>query len=243
MSTPVDTTFTSLKAITAHIMSIISSAWQIPPGPSHFALTAQSQAIQEYGTGPHIPGIMLLCLKELMQVWSMTPQHSWHGKIIAWEALGDHIFDLPVTAPPLVDPIPVDLPSPPIITGNVTSPSTNMTTKSQDKGKGKAVVADSGPQVEGSRKRKLPMMLALSSTPLKLAMKSHKWAKSSCLVKSRPIMELEDDEDSIIEPFSGGVPEVILPWLSSIVVRTPTLPCSPQVLTKKPFGPACYGLG
>ncbi|KAG1733948.1 hypothetical protein EDB19DRAFT_1911287 [Suillus lakei] len=61
-------------------------------------------------------------------------RHSWHGKIIAWEALGDHTFDLLVTAPPSVGLILVDLPFTPVITGNVTGPSTNMTTKSQDKG-------------------------------------------------------------------------------------------------------------
>ncbi|KAG1733096.1 hypothetical protein EDB19DRAFT_1911678 [Suillus lakei] len=262
MSTPVDTTLTGLKALTAQIMFIVSSAQQIPLGASHFALTAQvsalvAQAVQEHGTGPHIPCIMLSCLKELMRMQNMTPQvwpdwhsigynnnrllrHSWHSKIIAWEALGDHTFDLPITGPPLVGLIPVDLPSTPIIAGNVASPSTNTTTKSRDKQKGKVMVADSEPEVEGSRKRKSPMLLALSSAPPKLAMKSHKQAKSSHLVKSRLMVESEDDEDSIIEPLSGGVLEVIIPQLSSIVVRIPTLPHSPRVPMKKPFSPATH---
>src|SRR5882757_4784047 len=41
MSTPVDTTLTGLKESTAHIKAIICGARQIPPGPSHFALTSQ----------------------------------------------------------------------------------------------------------------------------------------------------------------------------------------------------------
>ncbi|KAG1725114.1 hypothetical protein EDB19DRAFT_1948270 [Suillus lakei] len=168
MSTSVDTSFTSLKATTAQIMAIISGAWQIPLGPNHYSLTQisalVSQAVWEYGTGPHIPGIVLSCLKELIQVRSMTPQvwpnwysngyddlcllkHSWPSKIVAWQVLGDHTFDLPVAAPPLVGLIPVDLPSPPIITGNVASLSTNTTTKSWDRGKSKAIVADLEPEV------------------------------------------------------------------------------------------------
>jgi hypothetical protein len=69
-------------------------------------------------------------------------KHAWHPKILAWEELGDHSFDLPVAVPPSVGPIPVDLPSPPIVTDNAASSSTNTTTESwamvKDKGKGKA---------------------------------------------------------------------------------------------------------
>ncbi|KAG1827348.1 uncharacterized protein BJ212DRAFT_1294645 [Suillus subaureus] len=53
------------------------------------------------------------------------------------------------------------------------------------------------------------MILVLSSQPLKSAMKTHKHAKSSCFVKSKPLMESEDEEDMSI-----------------------------QVVMKKPFGPA-----
>ncbi|KAG1723090.1 hypothetical protein EDB19DRAFT_2029173 [Suillus lakei] len=165
-------------------------------------------------------------------------KHSWCSKIVAWEVLGDHTFDLPVAAPPSVGLIPVDLPSPPIIASNVASSSTNTTTKFWDKGKGKAIIADLEPEAEGSRKRKSPMMSALSFQLPKLVMKTYKRAKSTYIVKSRPFVELEDDEDSIIKPFLGGVLEVVLPWLSTIVARTPKSPHSPQVLTKKPFGPA-----
>ncbi|KAG1818580.1 uncharacterized protein BJ212DRAFT_1479586 [Suillus subaureus] len=246
MSTPVDNSLTGLKASTAQIMAIISGAQQIPLGNSHFSLTTQAQVIKDYGSGP-LPGIVLLCSKELLCIQGMTPQvwpnwhnigyndpclltHVWCPKFIAWEALGDHTFDLPVAAPPSTGPIPVDLPSPPICTGNVTSPSTSTTTEFWDKGKGKAVDADLEPKVEGSWKRKSPMILGLSSQPPKSAMKTHKHAKSSCWVMSKPLVDLEDKEDMGIQPLLGGVPEVILPWLSN-------LPRSPWVLTKKPFGP------
>ncbi|KAG0694474.1 hypothetical protein DFH29DRAFT_1006292 [Suillus ampliporus] len=176
MSTPVDTSFTGLKAITAQIMGIISSARQIPLGPSHFALTAQvtslvADVVKEYGTSPHIPGLMLSCSKELMRVRGMTPQvwpnwhsigydnprlmkHSWSSKIMAWEALGDHTFDLPVTAPPSTGLIPVDLPSLPVIASNVPGSSTNPTTEYRTRGKA--------------------------------------------------FVELEDDDEPISSPFSGG---------------------------------------
>ncbi|KAG1721657.1 hypothetical protein EDB19DRAFT_1917183 [Suillus lakei] len=179
MSTPVDTTLTSLKESTAHIKAIICGARQIPPGPSHFALTSQvtglvAHVVKEHGAGP-LPGIVLSCSKELMQVRSMSPQvwpdwfsighddprllkHPWHAKVLAWEALGDNTFDLPVAAPPSTGLIPVNLPSPPVHAGNVTGPSTNPTTKYWDKGKGKAVFADLEAEAEGSRKRKSPMI-------------------------------------------------------------------------------------
>ncbi|KAG1800690.1 uncharacterized protein BJ212DRAFT_1305224 [Suillus subaureus] len=247
MSTPVDNSLTGLKASTAQIMAIISSAWQILPGNSHFSLTTQAQVIKDYGSGP-LPSIMLSCSKELLHVWGMTPQvwpnwhniryddphlltHVWRPKLLTWEALGDHTLDLPVAAPPSTGPIPVDLPSPPICTGNVTSPSTSTTTKFQDKGKGKAVDADPEPEVEGSQKRKSPMILGLSSKLPKSAMKTRKHAKSSHWVTSKPLVDWEDEEDMGIQPLSGGVPEVVLPRLSNS-------PRSPWVPTKKPFGPA-----
>ncbi|KAG1801082.1 uncharacterized protein BJ212DRAFT_1487834 [Suillus subaureus] len=100
-----------------------------------------------------------------------------------------------------------------------------------DKGKGKAIDADPEPEVEGSQKRKSPMISGLSSQLPKSAMKTHKCVKSSCWVMSKPLVDSEDEEDVGIQPFSGGVLDVILPQLSN-------LPRSPQVLTKKPFGPA-----
>ncbi|KAG1821859.1 uncharacterized protein BJ212DRAFT_1547435 [Suillus subaureus] len=252
MSTPVDNSLTGLKASTAQIMAIISRAQQIPPGNSYFSLTTQisslvAQVIKDYGSGP-LPGIVLSCSKELLCVWGMTPQvwpnwhnigynnprlltHVWRPKLLTWEALGDHTFDLPVAAPPSTGPIPVDLPSPPIRTGNVAGPSTSTTTEFQDKGKGKAVDADLEPKAEGSWKRKSPMISGLSSQPPKSVMKTCKHAKSSCWVASKPLVDLEDEEDMGIQPLSGGVPEVILPQLSNS-------PRSPWVLTKKPFGPA-----
>ncbi|KAG2028801.1 hypothetical protein BDR03DRAFT_1019322 [Suillus americanus] len=49
-------------------------------------------------------------------------------------------------------------------------------------------------------------------------MKSHKHQRSARLVKSRPIVESEDDEDLVIQPLLHGVLEVVVPWLSTIVV-------------------------
>ncbi|KAG1808417.1 uncharacterized protein BJ212DRAFT_1485055 [Suillus subaureus] len=251
MSTPVDNSLTGLKASTAQIMAIISSARQIPLGNSHFSLTTQvsslvAQVIKDYGSGP-LPSIMLLCFKELLHVRGMTPQvwpnwhnirydnpcllmHVWRPKLLAWEALGDHTFDLPVAAPPSTGPIPVDLPSPPICAGNVASPSTSTTTKFWDKGKGKAIDADLEPELEGSWKRKSPMISGLSSQSPKSAMKTCKHVKSSHWVMSKPLVDLEDEEDMGIQPLSGGVPDVVIPRLSNS-------PRSPQVPTKKPFGP------
>ncbi|KAG0696674.1 hypothetical protein DFH29DRAFT_1004345 [Suillus ampliporus] len=206
MSTPVDTSFIGLKALTAQIMGIISGAQQIPLGQSHFALTAQvsslvSDVVKEYGTSPHIPGLVWPNWNSIGYDDPCLLKHSWRSKIVAWEALGDHTFDLPVAAPPSTGLIPVNLPSPPVITSNVASLSTNPTTKYQDKGKGKAIVVDSEPE-------------------------------------SKALLELEDDDEPIIKPVSCGVLEVVLPPHSKIVARTPNLPRSPWVLTKKPFGPA-----
>ncbi|KAG1717535.1 hypothetical protein EDB19DRAFT_1839717 [Suillus lakei] len=261
MSTPVDTTLTGLKESTAHIKAIICGARQIPLGPSHFALTSQvtglvAQVVKEHGDGP-LPGIVISCSKELMRVRSMSPQvwpdwfsighdnpcllkHPWHAKVLAWEALGDDTFDLPVAAPPSTGPIPVDLPSPPVHASNVAGPSTNPTTEYQDKGKGKAVFADPEAEAEGSRKRKSLMILEPSSQPPKSVMKSHKCMRSTRVVKSKPFVEseLEDDDQPMIKLFSGGVPEVVLPRLSTIIARTPNSPRSPRVPTKQPYGPA-----
>jgi hypothetical protein len=129
-------------------------------------------------------------------------KHAWHPKILAWEALGDHSFDLPVAVPPSVGPIPVDLPSPPIVTDNAAGSSTNMTTKSwamvKDMGKGKA---DLELEVDGSKKRKSPMISALPSQPPKSAIKGRKQVRSACIAKSRMVVESEDDEDPVIQVF------------------------------------------
>jgi hypothetical protein len=106
-----------------------------------------------------MPGLIASCSKELLRVRNMTPK-VWPN----WEQLGDASFDLPVAAPPSLGLIPVDLPSTPIVAGNITGPSNTQATKSRetvlDKGKGKA---DLAPEAEGSRKRKSSMILALSS--------------------------------------------------------------------------------
>ncbi|KAG1737445.1 hypothetical protein EDB19DRAFT_1829547 [Suillus lakei] len=252
MSTPVDTTLTGLKALTAQIKAIIYGARQIPPGPSHYALTSQvtglvagSSSQGPWGWTPARHHPFVLQGAHVWPNWHSIGyddphllRHPWRSQIVAWEELGDNSFDLPVTAPPSTGPIPVDLPSPPVHAGNVAGPSTNPTTKYQDKGKGKAIFADLEAEAEGSRKRKSPMISEPSSQPPKLAMKSHKHTRSTHAVKSKPFMESEDDDQLMIKPFSGGVPEVILPRLSTIIVRTPNSPRSPRVPTKQPFGPA-----
>ncbi|KAG0693612.1 hypothetical protein DFH29DRAFT_1007146 [Suillus ampliporus] len=238
MSTPVDTSSTGLKTITAQIMGIISGARQIPPGSQPPCSDSTGHFTRGVWEFTHIPGLVLSCSKELMRVRGMTPQHAWRAKVVAWEALGDRTFDLPVAAPPSTGPIPVDLPSPPVVASNVAGLSTKPTTEYRDKGKGKAVVVDSEPEAEGSRKRKSPMIPEVSSQPPKSAMKSHKRRKSTRIVKSKALVESEDDDEAIIKPVSRGVLEVVLPPRSKAVARTPNSPRSPRVPTKKPFGPA-----
>ncbi|KAG2029223.1 hypothetical protein BDR03DRAFT_1018716 [Suillus americanus] len=136
-------------------------------------------------------------------------RHTWYPKALTWKALGDLTFDLP-TAAPSTGLISVNLPSPAIPAGNVTSPSTNPTTESWDKGKGKAIFPDPEPEAEGSKKRKSPLISGLSSQPLKSAMKSHKCQRSAHLVKSKPIVESEDDEDSVVQRSSfPGSPQLL----------------------------------
>ncbi|KAG1764702.1 hypothetical protein EV702DRAFT_1051269 [Suillus placidus] len=225
-------------------------------GQAHFALTAQvttllGHIIRAYEKGDYMPGIVASCLKELMRVHSMTPRvwpnwhsighddpwvlkHAWRNKVRAWEALGDNSCDLHVLPNASTGPLTVDLPSPPILPSAPVLPSppfiagssSQTTSKFQDKGKGKEVAADLEPEVEGSRKRKSPMISGNSSQPLKSAMKGRKCVKSTRPVKSKPIVESEDDEETIVQPISRGVPVVVLPQLSTIIARQPQSPCS-----------------
>ncbi|KAG2146453.1 uncharacterized protein EDB93DRAFT_1104432 [Suillus bovinus] len=239
MSAPVDTSLTSLKEITAKIMAIITGARQLPLGHSHFSLTTQvstlvADAVRQYGSGPYLPGLVCSCSRELIRVRGMTPQvwpnwhsigyddtcllmHPWRSKVLAWEELGDYTFNLLVVSGPSVGPIPVDLPPSPVIAG----PSTNPASESWEKGK-EEVSNDSGTS--------LP-------TP-KCAIKTRKHAKTTGLAKFKAFVELEDEEDSVTQPISCGVPEVVLPQLSPDVARTSGSPRSPRSLKKKPFGPA-----
>ncbi|KAG2107942.1 uncharacterized protein F5147DRAFT_773925 [Suillus discolor] len=190
-------------------------------------------------------------------------KHSWRSKIQAWDALDDHSCDLPVIPNPSTAPLTVDLPSPlpipsapvhpspPVIPSapvppfppGLAGPSTLAPSGFRDKGKGKAVDVSLEPEVGGSRKRKSPLISGESSQPPKSAMKSHKWPKSARIVKSKPIVESEDDEDTIIQPLSRGVPEVVLPWISTLAQGTPHLPRSPRSPKKKSFGPASLTAG
>ncbi|KAG2364701.1 hypothetical protein BDR07DRAFT_1482176 [Suillus spraguei] len=129
---------------------------------------------------------------------------------------------------PSIGPITVDLPSPPVVASNVAGYSTHATTEFQDKGK----------EVEGSRKRKSPMMSGHSSSPLKSAKKGRKRVKATRNMKPKVFMESEDEEDSIVQPISSGVPALNLPQPSTIVVGTPHSPRSPHSPKKQLFGPA-----
>jgi hypothetical protein len=186
-------------------------------------------------------------------------KHAWRTKIRAWEALGDNSCDLSVVPDPSTGPLTVDLPSPapvpppaPVLPSppGVAGTSSTTTSEFRDKGKGKAVAINLEPEVEGSRKRKSPMISGHSSQPPKSAMKSRKRAKSNRPVKSAPVVESEDEEDTIVQVcrlahffhalnlfqlISRGVPEVVLPQLSTIVVRTPQLPRSPGSPKSTPF--------
>ncbi|KAG2336485.1 hypothetical protein BDR05DRAFT_1005814, partial [Suillus weaverae] len=145
----------------------------------------------------------------------------------------------PVLPSPPIPPSAPVLPSPPIVAGL----SSQTTSDFQDKGKGKEVAVDVEPEVEGSRKQKSPMISGHSSQPPKSVMKGRKRVKSTRPVKSKLIVESEDDEETIVQPISRGVPEVILPPLSTILVRQPQLPRSPGSPKKQSFGPASLTAG
>ncbi|KAG1718044.1 hypothetical protein EDD22DRAFT_964165 [Suillus occidentalis] len=265
MSTPVQTSLTGLKAFTVKLVGIIAGARHIPAstGEGHNVLTKQAytllgEIIQEHEKGDYIPGILASCSKELMRVHSMTPlvwpnqhsighddpqvsRHTWCNKIRAWEALGDHSCDLPVVPDlstgsltvNLSSPVPVPPPAPDLLSApvlpfppSIAGTSGTITSEFQDKGKGKAVAINLELEVQGSRKRKSPMISGHSSQPPKSL-----------------VIESEDEEDTIVQPISCGVPEVILPQLSTIVVRTPQLPYSPGSSKKQYFGPALMTAG
>ncbi|KAG2129244.1 uncharacterized protein EDB93DRAFT_1256305 [Suillus bovinus] len=237
MSAPVDTSLTGLKEITAKIMAIITGTRQLPPGHSHFSLTTQvstlvADAVRQYGSGPYLPGLMCLCSRELIHVRGMTPQ-VWPN----WHSIGyddTRLLTHPWRSKSFSRSNSCGFPPLPVIA----RPSTNPASESQEKGKGKAVVPDPEPEVEGSQKRKSPMIPALPSQPPKSAMKTRKLAKTTGLAKFRAFVESEDEEDSVTQPISCGVLEVVLPRLSPDVGRTSGSPWSPWSPKKKPFGPA-----
>ncbi|KAG2086753.1 uncharacterized protein F5147DRAFT_764907 [Suillus discolor] len=252
MSTPVQSSLADLKASTAQLVGIIAGARHIPAGSVdvQLALTKQvttllADIIRAHEKGEYIPGIVVSCSKELMR------------QVRAWEALGDNSCDLPVVPNPSTGPLTVNLPSPPVPSPTpvpspapvipsppvVAGPSGKTGTEFRDKGKGKAVSVDLEPEVGGSNKRKSPMISGHSSQPPKSAMKGRKRVKSTRLPKSKPFVESEDDEDPIVQPISRRVPEVVLPQLSTIVVRTPQLPRSPGSPKKQSFGPASLTAG
>ncbi|KAG2155977.1 uncharacterized protein EDB93DRAFT_1247622 [Suillus bovinus] len=235
MSTLVDTSLTGLKEITAKIMAIITGAWQLPPGHSHFSLTTQvstlvADVVQHYGSGPYLLGLVCSCSRELIRVRGMTPQvwPNWHSisKVLAWEELGDHTFDLPVVASPSIGPIPVDLPpSPGILPTLPPSPGRRE--------KVRQLSQDLEPEVEGSRKRKSPMIPALPSQPPKSTMKTRKQAKTTGLAKFKVFVESEDEEDLVTQCRRSSSPSS-----PQMLQGRPDHLRSPQSSKKKPFGPA-----
>ncbi|KAG1722776.1 hypothetical protein EDD22DRAFT_854088 [Suillus occidentalis] len=186
------------------------------------AYTLLGEIVREHEKGDYIPGIVASCSKELLRVRPMTPRvwpnwhsighddpwmskHAWRTKIHAWEALGDHSCDLSVVPDPSTGPLTVDLPSPapvpppaPVLPSppGISGTSGPQMSEFWDKGKGKAVAVNLAPEVEGSRKRKSPMISGHSSQPPKSAMKSRKRAKSTRPVKSAPVVKSEDEEDT-----------------------------------------------
>ncbi|KAG1720227.1 uncharacterized protein EDB91DRAFT_1088905 [Suillus paluster] len=253
MSTPAETSFAELKAITRQIVDIVWAAQLLPPGNSHLALRAQvtelvAKAVRDHADAPCIPGIVLSCSKELLHIRQMSPQvwpdwhsishdnprlqrHSWREKVFAWEALGDRTFDLPLKAPKSLDTVAIDLPSPPVVTGSIAGPSSGTIAESQekrqDKGKGKALDADLEPEADRRRKRKSPLISGVSSQPPKSAMKSCKRAKSARIVKSSEFVESKDEDED--KPAAQGGPVILLDRVTSV---------SPRVPKKAPFGPA-----
>ncbi|KAG1848870.1 hypothetical protein F4604DRAFT_1935152 [Suillus subluteus] len=267
MSAPVQTSLASLKAATAQLVDIISGARHIlaGTGEAHLALTAKATTlvgaiVRDFQNGPYMPGVVASC-SNIGHDDPRVSKHAWRSKVHAWEALGDNSCDLPVMPNPSTGPLTVDLPSPPIVpsppvlpsppglpaprvaASPVAGPSTNTTTEFRSKGKGKAIDGPLVPEVGGSRKRKSPLVSVQPSEPPKFAMKSRKWVKSTPDMKSSLVVESEDDDDAFIKPISSGVPEVILPWSSTIVVRTPHSPCSPGSPKKQAFGPASLTAG
>ncbi|KAG1727575.1 uncharacterized protein EDB91DRAFT_1253836 [Suillus paluster] len=252
MSTAAETSFAELKAITRQIVDIVCMAQLLPPGNSHLALKAQvteqvAKAVRDHEDAPCILGIVLSCSKELLCIRQVSPQdspdwhsishndcclqrHSWRHKVSAWEALGDQTFDLPVDAPKSPDTVVVDLPSPPVIAGSIASPLFSTINESRekhkDKGKGNVLDADLEHEVDGSRKRKSPLISGPFSQPPKSAMKSRKRAKSARVVKSAEFVESEDEH--VDKPAAQGGPVILVHSLTSV---------SPQIPKKRPFGP------
>ncbi|KAG1743529.1 hypothetical protein EDD22DRAFT_851486 [Suillus occidentalis] len=216
MSTPVQTSLASLKASTVKLVGIIASAQHIPAGTgeAHNILTKQAttllgEIIGEHEKGDYIPGIVASCSKELMRMHSMTPW-VWPN----WHSIGHDDPQVPLTIiPPSPAPVPPSapilpsapfLPSPP----GIASTSGMKMSEFQDKGKGKAATIDLIPEVEGSRKRKFPMISGYSSQPPKSTIKGCKCVKLTQLVKSNQFMESEDEEDTIVQvPHSPGFPK------------------------------------
>ncbi|KAG2049421.1 hypothetical protein BDR06DRAFT_1012086 [Suillus hirtellus] len=171
-------------------------------------------------------------------------RHTWHKQVYAWKALGDNSYDLSIVPNVSTGPLTVNLPSSPIpLSVPVTSPAPiipsppviarsfgKITPKVWDKGKGKATSVDLEPKVEGSNKRKSPMISRHSSQPPKFTMKACKRVKSSQLPKSKPFMKSEDNKDPIVQRFT-------------IVIRTPQLSWSPGSPKKQSFGLALLTAG
>ncbi|KAG2112074.1 uncharacterized protein F5147DRAFT_792731 [Suillus discolor] len=265
MSTPVQSSLADLKASTAQLVGIIAGARHILAGSVdvQLALTKQvttllADIIWAHEKGEYIPGIVASCSKKLMRVRSMTPRalpnwhgighddprvarHAWRKQVRAWEALGDNSCDLPVVPNPSTGPLTVNLPSPPVPSPTpIPSPAPVIPfphTYSFPRpchslpSRRRRTFQQDGYRVPGQRKSRREQQEEVPDDFWTL------------LPTSKPFVELEDDEDPIVQPILCRVPEVVLPQLSTIVVRTPQLPRSPGSPKKQSFGPASLTAG
>ncbi|KAG1722448.1 uncharacterized protein EDB91DRAFT_1088137 [Suillus paluster] len=256
MSNQADKSMADLKEITGQLLVIVCAAQQIPPGPSHFTLATQAselvaKAVRDHGDSTCLPRLVLSCSRELIQTRNCSPQealnwqiighddprlmqHSWRSKALAWQALGDHLFDLAHE----VNGGDTD---------NAPSPSMSVDGDALEKGKGK--VREVEPEKEKEREkpkdeqeklhRKWPFSRMSKPVP-KSAMKMPKRGKSGQEQKLRESVDSLDkeEEDRSSKPRSD-TPSVIVTWRVSPAQpsRPSGPPQSPGSPKKAPFSP------
>ncbi|KAG1726425.1 uncharacterized protein EDB91DRAFT_1086782 [Suillus paluster] len=257
MSNQANKSMADLKEITGQLLVIVRAAQQIPPGPSHFALATQAselvaRAVWDHGKSACLPGLVLSCSRELIQTRNCSPQeapnwrsighddpqlmqHSWCSKALAWQALGDHLFNLAHE----VDGSATD---------NAPGPSTSVDGDALEKGKEKAREVE--PELEKEMEkpkeeqekpcRKQPFSWMSKPLP-KSVMKTPKRGKSGQEQKLRESVDSsdkEEEEDGLSKPHSD-TSSVIVTWRVS--ATQPSRPSGPPRSLgspkKAPFGP------
>ncbi|KAG1748876.1 uncharacterized protein EDB91DRAFT_1079010 [Suillus paluster] len=239
MSNQANKSMADLKEITGQLLAIIRTARQIPP-------------VQDHGDSTCLPGLVLSCLREFIRTRNCSPQeapnwqsishddprlmqHSWRSKALAWQALGDHSFDLTHE----VDGGDTD---------NAPSPLMSVDGDALEKGKGKAREVE--PEKEKEREkpkdeqekphRKRPFSQMLKPVP-KSAMKRLKRGKSGQERKSRESVDSsdeEEEEDGSLKPRSDTPSVIVTRWVSPAQPSRPSgPPRSPGSPKKAPFGP------